>query len=150
MSDLVSRYLKDYSKNYLVFNGLPTSPYGTTLAKRCKWCYSVMYPKIPEKNIKNNKEYIKPSRKNSVMKQAFCSKDCQEDYRDWSYFKRLRYQRERQYKLNHPSSPSIASRKRAMERKTYFHKYFLENRDKKRQQANEAMRRYRAKKQVNS
>lgn len=99
MNDFLKGYFKDYSKYYILMNGVPTSPFGVTLAKKCKWCHCVMYPKIPERNTEKNDDYVKPNKKTSVMKQVFCSKDCQDDYGDFSYFKRLRYQKERMQKF---------------------------------------------------
>lgn len=137
MSTLVERYLKDYSRNYLVIGGVPTSPFGVTLAKRCKWCYCVMTPNTRQTK-KGNEDYIDMEGKTGIMHQAFCSKDCKEDYEDWSYFRRLKYNRERTLRLYHQSHPVRRQRRKVpLDRKEYLKQYHLQHKEKRQQQFKE-------------
>lgn len=95
-----------------MIDGLPTSPLGMTIAKRCKWCRSIMQP--TPVGDKNNFGYSKFSTS------IFCSEDCRIEEQDWRYVTSKTSKttiNERRLKDYH-TKPKV-------DRKEYFRKLYL-------------------------
>lgn len=95
-----------------------------------------------------DKDFIKNDR-GSVMRQIFCSPECKEEYEDWCYFRKLKRLREAARKYWRKKHPVVERQNSGLTRKEYLRKYFLEHREKKREQARLAMRRYKERKKLN-
>lgn len=107
------------------------SLFGTILVRRCNWCYNII------KNEEGN-ECAGPNR--------WCSKDCKQEEEDWNFIKKLIRARETSRRLWREKHPIRKREKTQLSRKEYLKQYFIKNRERKKEQAKLAMRKFRNKK----
>lgn len=114
-------------------DGFRISRYGTFLVKRCKWCYNIV-------KTEEGSEVHSASG-------SWCSEDCKQENLDWNFLRKLMNAKERsvrEWKRLHPI-PKKSAKGIKKDRTEYYKKYLEEHRDKKREQAKLAARRYRIK-----
>jgi hypothetical protein len=94
---------------YRMVDGLPTSKYGTTIVKRCKWCLGIINPKATGQGG--------DIRHLDVFNAVFCSEDCKQDEADWNYINTLKKNREGVKKRYYLKRPKGTPRKKRFDAK---------------------------------
>lgn len=115
-------------------DGLPTSKYGTTLAKKCGWCYNIINFNPRQTSRKNNKDFLE-----TLSKGKFCCEDCSVEYKDWRYICKRKIDIER-IKFRYKTDEKFREQRKAMYKEkynkdkeqiiAYQKKYNKENREK--------------------